>query len=147
MTDIEALKECRLATIEEKALSRQINRLAMIGGPQGIGSQAIEPAGDRKTNNLAASKMQQIEGLIERLNRKRDENINIIQRAEMVIEKIEDRWDRIVVRYYYVEGISEYEIAREIEKSRQWVNQRRNKVLVELEISKKRKRNSRNLLN
>ena len=65
----------------------------------------------------------------------------------MVIEKIEDRWDRIVVRYYYVEGISEYEIAREIEKSRQWVNQRRNKVLVELEISKKRKRNSRNLLN
>ena len=49
MTDIEILQECRLATMEERALTRQIDRLALICGPRGIGSQAIEPAGDRKT--------------------------------------------------------------------------------------------------
>ena len=144
MTDVETLQECRLATMEERALSRQIDRLAMIGGPRGIGSQAMEPAGDRKSNNPNAGKMQQIEGLIERLIRKRDENITIIQRAEAIIDRIISRKDRVVIRCYYVEGQSEYEIADEMDKSRQWVNQRRNQVMEEL--AKKRTGNSQSLL-
>ena len=32
MTDVEVLQECRLATLEERALSRQIDWLALIGG-------------------------------------------------------------------------------------------------------------------
>ena len=144
MTDVETLQECRLATMEERALSRQIDRLSMIGGPRGIGSQAMEPAGDRKSNNANAGKLQQIEGLIERLIRKRDENITIIQRAEAIIDRIISRKDRVVIRCYYVEGQSEYEIADELDKSRQWVNQRRNQVLEEL--AKKRSGNSQSLL-
>ena len=144
MTDVEALQECRLATMEERALSKQIVRLTMIGGPQGVGSQAIEPAGDRKTNNRQAANAQRLEGLIEQLEKKREENIDIIQRAERVIERIVSRKDRVVIRYYYVEGQSEYEIAQELDISRQWVNQRRTMVLDAL--AKKYTGNSQNIL-
>lgn len=146
MTDVEVLQECRLATLEERALSRQIDRLALIGGPRGVGGQAIEPAGDRKTNNATAGQLQKLEGLIETLTRKRDENIAIILRAERVIERIIQRKDRTLVRYYYVEGLSEYEIATELDMSQQWVNQRRNRILDELATQKRKIANSQNLL-
>ena len=129
VTDVETLMECRLATMEERALSRQIERLSMIGGPRGVGSQAMEAAGDRRTNNTAAKQMQQLDGLIEKLMRKRGENLKIIQRAEAVIEKIKERKDRVVIRCYYIEGQSEYEIAQDMDMSRQWVNQRRGQIL------------------
>ena len=146
MTDVEILQECRLATMEERALSRQIDRLAMIGAPKGIGSQAAEPAADRKTNNATAGQIQKLEGLIEKLIRKRDENLNIIERAERIIERLDSRRDRVVIRCYYVEGESEYEIARDMDKSRQWVNQCRNRVLDELAMPKKIKGSSRKVL-
>lgn len=146
MTDVEILQECRMATMEERMISRQIDRLAMIGGPRGIGSQAMEPAGDRRTNNATAGQMQQLEGLIETLKRKQSEDIGIIQQAEAIIERIKNRKDRCVIRCYYVEGESEYTIAEEIEMSRQWVNQRRNQILDELSMPKKKTRHSQILL-
>lgn len=139
MTDIEVLQECRLATMEERALSRQIDRLALIGGPRGVSGQAIEPAGDRKTNNATAGKMQQLEGLIDRLVQRRNENINIIQRAETVIEKIRNRRERLVIRCYYVEGESDYEIAKELDTSQATVNQMRNRVLEDLNMQKRKR--------
>ena len=146
MTDVEILQECRLATMEERALSRQIDRLALIGAPKGIGSQAAEPAADRRTNNATAGQIQKLEGLIEKLIQKRDENLNIIERAERIIERLDNRRDRVVIRCYYVEGESEYEIARDMDKSRQWVNQCRNRVLDELVMPKKIKGSSRKVL-
>lgn len=146
MTDLETLQECRMATMEERALSKQIERLAMIGGPRGVASQAMEPAGDRKTNNSQAASAQQLEGLIEQLTRKREENIDIIQRAEMVIDRIISRRDRVVIRYYYIEGQSEYEIAEEIDMSRQWVNQRRSIVIDTIGRNKKISRDGQNIL-
>ena len=139
MSDVEILQECRMATLEERALSRQIDRLAQICGPRGIGSQAMEPAGDRRTNNATAGQLQQLEGLIEKLTRKRDENLSIIQNAEAVIDRIRDRKDRVVIRYYYIEGQSEYEIAEEMDKSRTWVSQRRNLVLDALMLPKRKR--------
>lgn len=146
MTDVEILQECRMATMEEKALSRQIDRLALIGGPRGVGSQAMEPAGDRKTNNASAGQLQKLEGLIEKLIRKRDENLSIIQQAEGVIDRILDRKDRVVIRYYYIEGQSEYEIAEEMDMSRTWVSQRRNMVLDALMLSKRKRADVRKIL-
>lgn len=147
MTDVETLQECRVATLEERALSRQIERLTLICGPKGVGSQALEPAGDRKTNNATAGQLQQLEGLVEKLIRKRDENIEIIQRAERIIERIISRKDRVVIRCYYVEGQSEYDIAQEMDMSRNWVNGRRNLVLDELAAQRKKfKGNSQNVL-
>lgn len=146
MTDVETLQECRMATMEERALSRQIDRLIAIGAPRGIGSQAIEPAGDRKTNNATAGKLQQLEGLIQKLIVKRDEDLYIIERAERIIEQIENRKDRVLFRFYYVEGESEYEIAKEMDMSRQWVNQRRNQVLDMVASGKTKKTYSRNVL-
>ena len=146
MTEIETLEECRLATIEERALSRQIDRLVCMGAPRGIGSQAIKPAGDRRTNNSTAGQLQKLEGLIEKLIVKRDENLSIIERAEMIIDRIESRKDRVIVRCYYVEGESEYEIANDMDMSRQWVNQRRNRVLDEIATGKRNKAQSRNML-
>lgn len=135
-----------MATMEERAISRQIERLTAMSGPRGIGSQAIEPAGDRKTNNATAGKLQQLEGLIETLTRKRDENITIIQRAERVIDRIASRKDRVVIRCYYVEGESEYEIANDIDMSRQWVNQRRNMIIDALAMPKNKRASSQSLL-
>lgn len=147
MTDVETLQECRVATLEERALSRQIDRLALICGPKGVGSQALEPAGDRKTNNATAGQLQQLEGLVEKLIEKRDENLEIIQRAEKIIERIISRKDRVVIRCYYVEGQSEYDIAQEMDMSRQWVNTRRNMVLDELALPRRKfKGNSQSLL-
>ena len=147
MTDVETLQECRVATLEERALSRQIDRLALICGPKGVGSQALEPAGDRKTNNATAGQLQQLEGLVEKLIEKRDENLEIIQRAERIIERIISRKDRVVIRCYYVEGQSEYDIAQEMDMSRQWVNTRRNLVLDELAMPKRKlKANGQSLL-
>ena len=147
MTDVETLQECRVATLEERALSKQIERLTLICGPKGVGSQALEPAGDRKTNNATAGQLQQLEGLVEKLVRKRDENIEIIQRAERIIEKIISRKDRVVIRCYYVEGQSEYDIAQDMDMSRNWVNARRNLVLDELAAPRKKyKGNSQNVL-
>ena len=146
MTDVEILQECRLATMEERAISRQIDRLVLICGPREIGSQALKPAGDRKTNNATAGQMQKLEGLIERLNRKRDENIMIIQRAENVIDMIRERKDRVIIRCYYIEGESEYMIAEEMDKSRQWVNKRRNIILDELALPKRFRAISQNVL-
>lgn len=146
MTDLETLQECRMATMEERALSKQIERLAMIGGPRGVGSQAMEPAGDRKTNNSQAASAQQLEGLIDQLARKREENLEIIERAEMVIDRLISRRDRVVIRYYYIEGQSEYEIADEIDMSRQWVNQRRSIVIDTIARNKKNSRDGQNIL-
>lgn len=147
MTDVETLQECRVATLEERALSRQIDRLALICGPKGVGSQALEPAGDRKTNNATAGQLQQLEGLVEKLIQKRDENLEIIQRAERIIERIISRKDRVVIRCYYVEGQSEYDIAQEMDMSRQWVNTRRNLVLDELALPRRKfKGNGQSLL-
>jgi hypothetical protein len=146
MSDVEILQECRMATLEERALSRQIDRLALICGPRGIGSQALEPAGDRRTNNATAGQLQQLEGLIEKLTRKRDENLSIIQNAEAVIDRIRDRKDRVVIRYYYIEGQSEYEIAEEMDKSRTWVSQRRNLVLDALMLPKRNRTNVQKVL-
>jgi len=146
VTNVEILQECRLATMEERAISRQIDRLVLICGPREIGSQALEPAGDRKTNNAAAGQMQKLEGLIERLIRKRDENISIINRAENVIDRIRERKDRVIIRCYYVEGESEYEIAREMDMSRQWVNRRRSMVVEELAMPKRNRANGQSLL-
>ena len=132
MTDVEILQECKMATMEERAIARQINRLLQIGGPKGIGSQALEPAGDRKTNNATAGQLQQLDGLIQKLNEKREESLYIVQRAESIIDRIRDRKNRVISRCYYVEGESDYEIAREIDMSPQWVQQQRNKTLDQL---------------
>ena len=146
MTDVEILQECRLATMEERAISRQIDRLVLICGPRDIGSQALEPAGDRKTNNATAGQLQKLEGLIERLIRKRNENLSIINRAENIIDRIRERKDRVIIRCYYVEGESEYEIADEMDKSRQWVNKRRNLIIDELAMPKRIRGGSQNVL-
>ena len=136
MTDVEILQECKMATMEERAIARQIDRLLMIGGPRGIGSQALEPAGDRKTNNASAGQLQQLDGLIQKLNEKRSESLYIIQRAESIIERIRERKNRVIIRCYYVEGESDYEIARDIDMSPQWVQQQRNKTLDQLLMKK-----------
>ena len=146
MTDVETLQECRLATMEERAISRQIDRLTLIMGPREIGSQALEPAGDRKTNNATAGQLQKLEGLIEHLNRKRNENISIINRAESVIDRIRERRDRVIIRCYYVEGESEYEIADDMDMSRQWVNKRRNLIVDELMMPRKNRLHGQSLL-
>ncbi len=138
MTDVETLQECRMAAMEERAISRQIERLAMIGGPRGVGSQAMEPAGDRKTNNATAAHLQKLDGLIDKLVKMRDENVDIMLRAEEVIEKVKDHRERVIIRCYYVEGESDYEIAAQMELTAQRIQQVRNKTIEGLNVKNKK---------
>ena len=146
MTDVEILREARAAAMEEQAIARQMERLAEVGGPRGLTGQALKQAGDRKTNDAQAARLQQFEGLIQRLAEKREENMQIMQQAEDVIEQLKDRSDRVIIRYYYVEGESDYWIAREMEKSQQWVNERRLKIIEILTQKKKKRGNGQSML-
>ena len=136
MTNVETLQECRMAVLELNALTKQMERLAIIGGPREIGGQVLTPTSNRKTNNQTAKQMQQLDGLIEKLNKKRQENIEIIEQAETVVEHVAQRKDRVVIRCYYVEGESEREIAEKLELSQQWVNMRRNLIIDEMRKKK-----------
>ena len=147
MTDVEVLQECKMAAVEEQAITRQIERLTRMDGPRGIGSQAMEPAGDRKTNNATAGHLQELEGMIQKLIQKREEAFDIMRRAETIIERFTQRRDRNLIRCYYVEGLSEEKTAEAIGISRQWVNQRRNILLEELSMPKKIQKHSKILLN
>ena len=138
MTEVEILMECRAAALEELALARQMERLAVFGGPKGLTSQAFVQAGDRKTNNAQAARVQQFDGLLKRLEKKREENMMIIQRAEDVIEAIKDRNERVIIRYYYVEGESDYWIAKQVDRSDEWVRMKRNAVIEEMNNRRKK---------
>lgn len=138
MTEVEILMECRAAALEELALARQMERLAVFGGPKGLTTHHFDQAGDRKTNNTQAARLQQFEGLIKRLEEKREENMLIIQRAEDVIETIKDRNERVIIRYYYVEGESDYWIAKQVDRSDEWVRTKRNAVIDMLKNKRKK---------
>lgn len=128
MTDIEILEAARYAVMEEVAISRQLERLAIIGGPKGVAGQALTgmPHG---TNDPEASRRQQYEGLMEKLLKKRNENINIVCQCESVIEKIKDQRSRTIARYYYVEGESDYTIAKIMGLDRSTIWDRRNEII------------------
>ena len=63
-----------------------------------------------------------------------------------MIERIRERKDRVIIRRYYVEGESEYQIADAMDMSQQWVNKRRNLVIDELALPKRIKHCGQNLL-
>ena len=46
-----------------------------------------------------------------------------------MIVRLKDRRARVIIRYYYVEGQSDYEIARDMDMSPQWVQKQRNRIL------------------
>ena len=138
MTEVEILMECRAAALEELALARQMERLAEFGGPKGLTGQGFDVAGNRKTNNTQAARLQQFEGLLKRLEQTREENMLIIQRAEDVIETIKDRNERVIIRYYYVEGESDYWIAKQVDRSDEWVRMKRNAVVETLKNKRKK---------
>ena len=138
MTEVEILVECRAAALEELALARQMERLAEFGGPKGLTGQGFDQTGNRKTNNVQAARLQQFEGLMKRLEQKREENMMIIQRAEDVIESLKDRNDRVIIRYYYVEGESDYWIAKQVDRSDEWVRIKRNAVIEQLKNRRKK---------
>lgn len=147
MTDVEILQECKQAAVEMQAITRQIDRMTRMDGPRGIGNQALEPAGDRKTNNATAGHIQELQGLIEKLRQKQEDAFEIMRQTETIIERFVQRRDRNLIRCYYVEGLSEEKTAEEIGISRQWVNQRRNILIEELNMPKKMQKHSKILLN
>lgn len=106
MDSIRILQECKYAAIEARILSRQIDQLAMIRGSQ------MENPG-------------RIQGLIDRLTITRDSDIHIVNSAEMIINQLANSIDRIIIHRHYFDGVSDYAIADELEKSQGWVNNRR----------------------
>lgn len=134
MTKRELLENYRDIVIEIETLERQSKFLnQFIGGPQPI--RSIQLTGmPRGTNDPEAAVLQRedTDEVLEKIESKCTELREMIDEFEQIMDGIEDRRLRIIVRNYYALGWTDERIAEQLELSRQHVNRLRTAYLEEL---------------
>ena len=130
MTKRELLENYRDIVIEIETLERQSKFLnQFIGGPRPIRSVQLTgmPHG---TNDPEAAILQRndTDEVLDKIDAKCAELRDLVDAFEMVMDKIDDRRLRIIVRNYYADE----RIAEQLELSRQHVNRLRTAYLDEL---------------
>ena len=127
MTKRELLESYRDIVIEIETLERQSKFLdQFIGGPRPV--RAIQLTGmPRGTNDPEAALLQREDTneVLEKIEGKCAELREMVDAFEMIMDKIEDRRLRIIVRNYYALGWTDERIAEQLELSRQHVNRLR----------------------
>ena len=127
MTKRELLESYRDIVIEIETLERQSKFLdQFIGGPRPV--RAIQLTGmPRGTNDPEAALIQREDTneVLEKIEAKCAELREMVDAFEMIMDKIEDRRLRIIVRNYYALGWTDERIAEQLELSRQHVNRLR----------------------
>ena len=127
MTQKELLENYRDIVIEIETLERQSKFLnQFIGGPRPV--RAIQLTGmPRGTNDPEAALLQREDTneVLEKIEAKCAELREMVDAFEMIMDKIEDRRLRIIVRNYYALGWTDERIAEQLELSRQHVNRLR----------------------
>ena len=127
MTKRELLESYRDIVIEIETLERQSKFLnQFIGGPRPV--RAIQLTGmPRGTNDPEAALLQREDTneVLEKIEAKCAELREMVDAFEMIMDKIEDRRLRIIVRNYYALGWTDERIAEQLELSRQHVNRLR----------------------
>ena len=135
MTKRELLENYRDIVIEIETLERQSKFLnQFIGGPQPI--RSIQLTGmPRGTNDPEAAVLQRedTDEVLEKIESKCTELREMIDEFEQIMDGIEDRRLRIIVRNYYALGWTDERIAEQLELSRQHVNRLRTAYIEQLE--------------
>ena len=123
----ELLENYRDIVIEIETLERQSKFLnQFIGGPQPI--RAVQLTGmPHGTNDPEAAILQRndTDEVLDKIDAKCAELRGLVDAFELIMDKIDDRRLRIIVRNYYALGWTDERIAEQLELSRQHVNRLR----------------------
>ena len=135
MTKRELLESYRDIVIEIETLERQSKFLnQFIGSPRPV--RGIQLTGmPRGTNDPEAALLQREDTneVLEKIEAKCTELREMVDAFEMIMDKIEDRRLRIIVRNYYALGWTDERIAEQLELSRQHVNRLRTAYIEQLQ--------------
>ena len=127
MTKRELLENYRDIVIEIETLERQSNFLnQFIGGPRPV--HAVQLTGmPRGTNEPEAALMQRVDTdeVLDKIEAKCAELRGMVDQFEAIMDTIDDRRLRIIVRNYYALGWTDERIGDQLELSRQHVNRLR----------------------
>ena len=127
MTKRELLENYRDIVIEIETLERQSRFLnQFIGGPKPI--HAVQITGmPRGTNDPESAILQRndTDDVLDKIEAKCQELRDMVDEFETVMDKIDDRRLRIIVRNYYGLGWTDERIGEQLELSRQHVNKLR----------------------
>lgn len=127
MTKRELLENYRDIVIEIETLERQSKFLnQFIGGPRPV--HAVQLTGmPRGTNDPEAALIQRqdTDEVLDKIEAKCAELRGMVDRFEMIMDAIDDRRLRIIVRNYYALGWSDEMIGVQLDLSRQHVNRLR----------------------
>ena len=134
MTKRELLESYRDIVIEIETLERQSKFLnQFIGGPRPV--RGIQLTGmPRGTNDPEAALLQREDTneVLEKIEAKCEELREMVDAFEMIMDKIDDRRLRIIIRNYYALGWTDERIAEQLELSRQHVNRLRTAYIEQL---------------
>ena len=123
----ELLENYRDIVIEIETLERQSKFLnQFIGGPKPLHSVQLTGM-PRGTNDPEAAILQRADTdeVLDKIEAKVDELSGMVKMFEQIMDQIEDRRLRIIVRNYYALGWTDEKIAEQLELSRQHVNRLR----------------------
>ena len=127
MTKRELLENYRDIVIEIETLERQSKFLnQFIGGPRPV--HAVQLTGmPRGTNNPEAAMLQRADAdeVLDKIEAKCIELREMVDQFEAIMDAIDDRRLRIIVRNYYALGWTDEKIGEQLELSRQHVNRLR----------------------
>ena len=127
MTRRQLLENYRDIVIEIETLERQSKFLnQFIGGPRPV--HAVQLTGmPRGTNDPEAALLQRADTdeVLDKIESKCAELRNMVNEFETIMDVIEDRRLRIIVRNYYALGWTDEKIGEQLELSRQHVNRLR----------------------
>ena len=127
MTKRELLENYRDIVIEIETLERQSRFLnQFIGGPKPV--HAVQLTGmPRGTNDPVAAMLQRedTDEVLDKIEAKCRELRGMVDDFEVIMDKIDDRRLRIIVRNYYALGWTDERIGEQLELSRQHINRLR----------------------
>ena len=127
MTKRELLENYRDIVIEIETLERQSKFLnQFIGGPRPM--RAVQLTGmPRGTNDPEAAMLQRVDTdeVLDQIEAKCRELSGMVREFEIIMDAIDDRRLRIIVRNYYALGWTDERIGEQLELSRQHVNRLR----------------------
>jgi len=127
MTKRELLENYRDIVIEIETLERQSKFLnQFIGGPRPVHGIALTGM-PRGTNDPEAAILQREDDMdvLNKIESKCAELREMVEEFEKIMDEIEDRRLRIIVRNYYALGWTDERIGEQLELSRQHVNKLR----------------------
>ena len=134
MTKRELLENYRDIVIEIETLERQSKFLnQFIGGPRPV--HAVQLTGmPRGTNDPEAAALQRVDTdeVLDKIEAKCRELRGLVEEFETIMDKIDDRRLRIIVRNYYGLGWTDERIGEQLELSRQHVNRLRTAYIEDL---------------